>query len=324
VQRNQKRALYAGVIVPWGAIVILLALVVLIALINPAFLSFGNAARLAQAAMVPMVLALGMTFVVIMGSIDLSVEGCVTLAAVSLTLLVLNSNNAHDLGLWAVVVVVLVGALVGFCNGAVHIWLKIPSFMTSLGIWLVSIGMANFIIGGQAVRVMDPAVRILAIGRFGGLPIGFWLALICVFLAFLFQHYSRYGRYIYALGNSEELVPLSGISATKVRMVIFTLAGVFYAIGGLLIVAQMGQGNAQLATGRLFDTITAVVVGGTSLMGGRGGVVHSCIGVLIVTILANGMVLAGVPSSLQMGVQGLMIIVAVGLSVGKHTRALVK
>ena len=134
------------------------------------------------------------------------------------------------------------------------------------------------------------------------------------------QNHTRLGRYIYALGGGEELAALSGISAPSVRIAIFTIAGVFYAVGGILAAAQLGLGNAQIGTGRLFTTVTAVVVGGTSLSGGEGGVLQTFVGVLIVSVLSNGMVLMGVPPSVQIGLQGLMIIGAVALSIDRKAR----
>ena len=140
-------------------------------------------------------------------------------------------------------------------------------------------------------------IRGLAIERFLGFPWGVWLALACLAVALVIQNYTRLGRYIYALGGGEELAALSGIPVARVRITAFTLAGVFYAIGGILAAAQLGLGNAQIGNGRLFTTVTAVVVGGTALSGGQGSVLQTLVGVLIVVVLANGMVLMGVPPS---------------------------
>ena len=110
----------------------------------------------------------------------------------------------------------------------------------------------------------------------------------------------------------------------RVRITAFTIAGIFYAVGGILAAAQLGLGNAQMGNGRLFTTVTAVVVGGTALSGGEGGVLQTLVGVLIVVVLSNGMVLMGVPPSVQIGVQGLLIIVAVALSIDRRKMRVVK
>ncbi len=308
----------------WAPVVVLALLCVIVALINPNFLSPGNFVRIAQAAMIPLVLGLGATFVILMGSIDLSVEGILALSAVILSLLVLNGANSNNFGPLAVLPVMLVGAAVGFVNGVVHVGLKVPSFMTTLGTWFIGVGVANALLGGMAVRINDSFIRGLAIERFLGLPWGVWLALICLAIAFVIQNHTRLGRYIYALGGGEELAALSGIPVARVRILTFTLAGVFYSIGGILAAAQLGLGNSLIGAGRLFSTITAVVVGGTALSGGEGSVLQTLVGVLIVAVLNNGMVLADVPPSYQIGVQGLMIIAAVALSIDRNVMRVVK
>ncbi len=315
-----RRRRYAA----WAPVVVLALLCVIVSLINPNFLSAGNFVRIAQAAMIPLVLGLGATFIILMGSIDLSVEGVLSLSAVILSLLVLNGANSNDFGILAVLPVMLVGAAVGFANGVVHVALKVPSFMTTLGTWFIGVGVANALLGGMAVRINDPFIRGLAIERFLGFPWGVWVALVCLAIAFAVQNHTRLGRYIFALGGGEELAALSGIPVARVRILTFTLAGVFYSIGGILAAAQLGLGNSLIGNGRLFSTITAVVVGGTALSGGEGSVLQTLVGVLIVTVLNNGMVLADVPPSYQIGVQGLMIIAAVALSIDRNVMRIVK
>ncbi len=308
----------------WAPLMVLVLLCIIVTFINPNFLSFGNLVRITQSAMIPLVLGIGATFIVLMGSIDLSVEGVVTLAAVILSMLVLNGANGNNLGVLAVPIVLFIGSAVGFINGLVHVRLKVPSFMTTLGTWFIALGAANALLGGMSTRINDPFIRGLAVVRFMGFPWGVWLALFCLLLALIIQNYTRLGRYIYALGGGEDLAALSGISTFRVRLATFTLAGAFYAVGGILAAAQLGLGNAQIGTGWLFTTITAVVVGGTSLAGGQGGVLQTLVGVLIVGVLSNGMVLMGVPSSVQIGVQGLMIIAAVALSIDRKLNRIVK
>ena len=308
----------------WAPTLVLILLCLIIAAINRNFLTFGNFVRMSQDAAIPLVLGLGETFIILMGSIDLSVEGVLTLAAVILSMTVLNGMNDNNYGIFAVLLVLVVGAAVGFANGLVHVRLKVPSFMTTLGSWFIGVGIANALLGGMAIRINDPWIRGLAIQRTLGFPWGVWLALACLAIAFVIQNQTRLGRYIYALGGGEDLAALSGISVSRVRIVTFTLAGVFYAIGGMLAAAQLGLGNAQIGNGRLFTTVTAVVVGGTSLSGGEGGVLQTFVGVLIVSVLSNGMVLMGVPPSVQIGLQGLMIIGAVALSIDRKRMRIVK
>ena len=311
-------------IIAWAPVIVLIALCIIIAAINPNFLSLGNFVRISQAAMIPLVLGMGATFIILMGSIDLSVEGILTLAAVMISVTVLNGANGNDFGLLGVGLVLLVGAAIGFVNGVVHVRLKIPSFMATLGMWFIGVGVANVILGGLAVRINDPMIRGLAIERFLGLPWGVWLALVCLGIAYVIQDHTRLGRYIYALGGGEELAALSGIPVARTRILAFTIAGMFYAVGGILAAAQLGLGNAQIGSGRLFTTITAVVVGGTALTGGQGSVLQTLVGVLIVVVLSNGMVLMGIPPTVQQAVQGLMIIAAVAISIDRKRMRIVK
>lgn len=253
----------------WAPLIVLVVLCAIIAAINPNFLSFGNFVRISQTAAIPLVLGLGATFVILMGSIDLSVEGTLTCSAVILSMLVLNGANGNDLGLLGVLAVLVVGGGIGFLNGLVHVRLRIPSFMATLGTWFIGVGVANALLGGMAIRITDPMIRGLAVTRFLGFPWGVWLAAACLAIAVVLQNHTRFGRYLLALGGGEDLAALSGIPVARVRLAAFTIAGVFYAIGGVLVAAQLGLGNAQIGNGRLFTTVTAVVVGGTSLMGGR-------------------------------------------------------
>ena len=308
-------------LVPLGVLVLLC---LTISAVAPSFLSVGNLVRVLIAAAIPMTLACGMTFVILMGSIDLSVEGVVAVSATVLSLLVANGVNANDYGLAAVPLAVLAGALAGLVNGVIHVRLRIPSLIASLGVGFAGIGLATLILGGSAVAVTDPLVLGMAFHRAFGIPIIVWIAAAAVAVAWFVQEYTRIGRWTYALGGGEDICKLSGIPIERVRVGIFTLAGAFYGLAGALSVAQFGEGQALIGEGFLFSVITAVVVGGTSLAGGVGGILNSVVGVLVVTVLGNGMVLMGVPPELQEGVQGVLILIAVGLSLDRLRARIVK
>ena len=157
-----------------------------------------------------------------------------------------------------------------------------------------------------------------------GVSLLVWIAVATVAVAWFIERYTRLGRWVFALGGGEDICRLSGIRIGRVRVAVYTLAGTFYGLAGALCVAQYGEGQALIGQGFLFSAITAVVVGGTSLAGGTGGILNSVVGVLVVTVLGNGMVLMGVPSELQEGVQGVLIIAAVGLSVDRLRSKFVK
>jgi ribose transport system permease protein len=196
--------------------------------------------------------------------------------------------------------------------------------MATLGVWFVGVGMATLALGGSTVRVLDTGIRSLALTRLLEFPLAVWVALGALGLAWVFERSTRIGRYVYAIGGGEDLAVLSGIPVKRVKVVIFTLAGALYGLGGLLAAAQLGMGNALIGNGRLFFTITAVVVGGSALTGGEGGVLNTFVGVLIIAVLANGMVLLGISPYVQQAVQGLLIIVAVALSIDRARLKIVK
>ena len=303
---------------------VLIVLCVLITVANPNFMEIRNLIRIANSAAVPLTLAMGMTFIILMGSIDLSVEGAMSVSAMVLVLLATNDSNANSYGWGGVVAAIAASTLMGLVNGAVQTVLRIPSFMATLGMWFIGLGISVFMLGGSAIRLMDGSIRSLALSRFLGLPLAVWVALAAFGLAAVIQYHTRFGRHVMAIGGGEDVAGFSGIHVRRVRIAAFGLAGFFFGVAGVLAAAQLGQSNAVIADGRLFAAVTAVVVGGTALTGGEGGVISTLIGVLIVTVLANGMILLGISPYIQQTLQGLLIIAAVAVSLDRLTLKIVK
>src|SRR5437868_3220900 len=185
----------------WAPLVVLLALCILIGLFSPNFLSLGNFIRLLNSAAIPIVLCMGATFIILMGSIDLSVEGVVALTAVIASLLVTNDITSYSLGLLAVPVAMAIGGGMGFLNGFVHVKLKTPSFMTTLGIGFAGLGIATAILGGLTVRISDQEFRFLSLGRVLDVPMAVWIAAASVAVAYVIQERTRIGRWLYAIGT---------------------------------------------------------------------------------------------------------------------------
>jgi ribose transport system permease protein len=308
----------------WAPVVVLIALCILITFFNSNFLSIGNFLRLLNTAAIPLVLCMGATFIILMGSIDLSIEGVISLTAVLVSLLVANDVSNIAIGLWAIPIAVIVGGLMGLFNGLIHVKLQIPSFMSTLGIGFAGVGIATATLAGVTVRISDQTFRFISLGRVLGIPMAVWIAGACVAIAYIIQERTRVGRWLYAIGADEVTARHAGIPVEKTRIAIFAIAGLFYGLGGVLAAAQFGQGHALISQGRLFTTITSVVVGGTALSGGVGSVLNSVIGVLIVVVLANGMVLMGIEPYMQQGVQGILIIAAVALALDRSRLEVVK
>lgn len=308
----------------YAPLAVLIALCVIITIANPNFIEPRNLIRVANSAAVPLTLALGLTFVILLGSIDLSIEGAVSVAAMVLVLLAMNDSNGNNYGWFAVVAAIAAATLMGFLNGLVQTFLRIPSFMTTLGMWFIGLGFAVYMLGGSAIRLTDDSIRALALTRFLNLPLAVWVAAGAFILALVIQSHTRLGRHIMAVGGGEDVAELSGINLRRVRIATFALAGFFFGVAGVLAAAQLGQSNATIGDGRLFAAVTAVVVGGTALTGGEGGVWNTLVGVLIVTVLANGMILLGISPYIQQTVQGLMIIAAVALSLDRVNLKIIK
>jgi ribose transport system permease protein len=306
-------------------LLVLIALCILLGILSPSFLTFRNLVwGVANQAAIPLILAMGATFIILMGSIDLSVEGVLCVGAMIVALLCANDANNNDFGWWGPLLALLACTGLGLLNGLVHVVMRIPSFMATLGLWFVGLGIGTVVLGGTAVRVLDPTIRNLAFHRIADFPMAVWVAAAAFLLALLIERRTRFGRYVYAIGGGEDIARLSGVPVARTRIMAFTLAGFFTGLGAILASAQLGEANTTIADGRLFMTITAVVVGGTALTGGWGGVVNSLIGTLTVIVLANGMVLLGISPYVHEAVQGLMIIAAVALSVRRGAQLVIK
>lgn len=309
----------------WAPLLVLILLIGLFTAVNGNFLSLRNFARLATAAAPPLMVALGVSFIIIMGSIDLSMEGTVSLTAVLFSLLYLALGDAlWPFGWLALPAALLIGTAVGALVGLVHVRLRIPSFMASLAMGFVGTGAAILITGGAIVRVQDEAFRALLTLRFLQFPLMCWLALICFLGAWFIQTRTTLGRNFYAVGGGEDLAHASGLNVRRVRLLGFALAGLFYAMAAIMMVARLGQAESTTGANLMFTSITAVVVGGVALWGGIGGVWNALVGVLIVTVIGNGMIVAGLPTFLQDGVLGVLVIAAVVLSTDRKTLRFVK
>jgi len=308
----------------FAPLLVLLALGVCIGAVDHNFFDPMNLARIAIAAAIPLTIALGGIFVIQLGSIDLSAEGVVAVAAITVSMLVENSYNEHHSGLWVLALAVAAGVVLGLVNGMLHVFLRIPSFITTLAVGFIASGIGTAWLSGNTIRVSDTALRSIAITRYLGMPLSVWIALLALGIAWWVHRHTLLGRHTLAIGGGEDLARLCGVRVGRVRIAVFALAGAFYGVAGILAVAQYGQGHAVIANGQLFVAITAIVVGGTSLAGGNGSPLNALVGTLIVVVLANGMVLLGVPPYVQRGIQGVLIIVAVTLVLDRSHRRIVK
>ena len=196
-------------------------------------------------------------------------------------------------------------------NGLIITRVKVPSFMATLGTWAVGLGVATVLFGGRVPNISDQWLRDWELVRWFGFSPITWIAIGVVIVGYGIQRYTRVGRYAYVIGGNEELAIQSGIDVKRFKVLIFMLSGTLVGLSAVMVSARLGIGDARLGANTLFAAVTAVVIGGTLLTGGRGGVLQTVIGVLIVNVINNGMVLSGVDPYLQRAVQGAIIVGAV-------------
>jgi len=313
------------VLIKWAPLIVLMVLVLFFAAMEPRFFSLRNFARIGISSAPALMVAIGVTFIIIMGSIDLSMEGTVSICAVVFAFAFIAMGGTLASWAWlALPLALVVGAGVGLVNGLVHVFLKIPSFMASLAMGFVGTGFALLLTGGDRVRVEDDLFRGLLTERWFGFPIMCYVALAFLLFAWFIQTRTTLGRNFYAVGGGEDLAHASGLNVKRVRILGFALAGMFYAVGALLAVGRIGIAETATGSNFMFVSITSVVVGGTALWGGIGGVWNTLIGVLIVNVIGNGMVVIGLPGYVQDGVLGVLVIAAVVLSTDRKSVAFVK
>lgn len=298
-----------------GPPVALVVIFIIFAALSEDFRTIGNVQNIMDTAAVLAVVTCGITFVLMMGSIDLSAPGIMGASALAVALLVANNRNDNDLGLLGVLVAVLVAAALGALSGLALVVLKVPSFMTTLGVSAIGLGVATLMFAGVQPNISDAMLESWAVDRFLGFAYLTWIAAVCVLAGYLVQRFTRLGRYAFAIGGAEEVLSFSGVTVAPYKVAVFTLAGAFYGLAGVMVTSQLSAGLVQAGKGTDFAAITAAVVGGTLLTGGRGGILHSAVGVLLVTVLANGLVQVGVSPYWQGGVQGLIVVTAVAAAV---------
>jgi ribose transport system permease protein len=313
VRRKKRLAKHDGLraIKHSGPALALLLLCVGFSLTTPKFATVENLQTLLETSAVPLLLAVGITFVVIQGSIDLSVEGITAAVSMSLSLLVANGVNNNNLGLTGVLIALLVGVIFGLGNGLVYVFGRLPSLIVTLGSWFIGLGFATLLFPQRLPQIRDRLVMDLALNRVWGLSPITYIALFVVVGAHLVLKYTEFGRMTYAIGGDEIAAQASGIKVWRYKVLAFCLSGLLAAVSGIFLTAQLGYGEANTGEGMLFPAISAAVIGGTLLSGGRGGASQTAIGVLILSVLTNGMIQIGAGPYTRQIIEGAAIILAV-------------
>jgi ribose transport system permease protein len=306
VKRKGLRALKQS-----GPAIALLLLFAGFSLLTPKFATLENLQTLLETSAVPLILAVGITFVVIQGSIDLSVEGITATVSMSLSLLVANGINSNNLGVTGIVIALSVGVIFGVGNGFVYTFGRLPSLIVTLGSWFMGLGFASLLFPQRLPEIRDSLVTGLALNRLCGLNPITYAAFLIVVGAHILLKYTQFGRMTYAIGGDESVAQASGIKIWRYKVLAFGLSGLLASVSGIFLTAQLGYGEANTGEGMLFPAISAAVVGGTLLSGGRGGAFQTSIGVFILAVLTNGMIQIGAGPYTRQIIEGGAIVVAV-------------
>jgi ribose transport system permease protein len=297
-----------------GVIAAIVVLSLLFQFISGSFLTFANVASVLEAAAVPTVLVTGLSFVIILGGIDLSLEGIAATTSMVLALLVANNVNHHDLGVLGILAAIGCGLAFGLLNGVLNAILRMPSLLVTLGTWFIGLGIAAVLFPQKIPEIHEALVAGIVHVRLFGLSLIVYFALTAVVIAHLVLNYTRLGRMIYAIGGDEAVVVASGIRVARFKVAAFAISGTLAAVGGVLLSAQLDNGNANIGAGLLFPAISAAVLGGTLLSGGRGGAVQSGLGALLLEVLNNGLIQIGAGPYVRHIISGAVIVSAVAIT----------
>lgn len=293
----------------FGVICTLVGIVALFSLLSSHFLSYATFSTLANQIPDLMVLAVGMTFVLIIGGIDLSVGSVLALAASAVSLAILNWG-------WGVVPAALLGmgcaALVGSLTGFISVAWRIPSFIVSLGVLEIARGGAYQLTDSRTAYIGDVFAWLSEPLAFGVSP-SFLIALVVIALAQFVLTRTVFGRYLIAIGTNEEAVRLAGVDPRPFKVLVFSLMGLLAGLAALFQISRLEAADPNAGAGLELQVIAAVVIGGTSLMGGRGSIISTFFGVLIISVLAAGLAQIGASEPTKRIITGAVIVIAVVL-----------
>ncbi len=295
-----------------GIYLFLTILIIIFSLMSNAFLTFDNFIVILRQVSIIGICAFGQAFVVISGGIDLSVGSTVALSGV----IAASLTNFYGVPIpLAFLAGIIAGGICGLLNGVLVTKVKIPPIIVTLGTLTIIRGLAFIIVGGNTVFGMPEGYRILGRGYVGFIPIPVLIMIIFFILFFIVLNNLNFGRYIYAIGSNEEAALISGINVTKIKTMVFVLCGLMAGLGGAILSSRLDSGQAATAQGLELDVLTAVVLGGVSIAGGKGRLESVFVGVLIIGILANGMVLLNIQHFYQLVIKGAVLLLAVSLDV---------
>ncbi len=293
-----------------------LAIVALLtALTTPRFLDAGNLSNLALQVSIVAIVAIGSTFVIFTGGIDLSPGSAIALLTMIFAVMV----KFWGVPLYvAILVTVALGAGLGAINGVLTAYLRIPAFITTLAALSAFRGFAFMINEGSPIFSVHGGLEALFYGRFLGLPLPLYYLVLLYAAAWYALRYTAFGRAVYAVGGNPAAAKLSGLNVRRTHFLAFVIAGATAGLGAVLMAARLNSGSPNYGVGLELSAIAAAVIGGASLAGGRGNIVNTGIGALTIVIVQNALNLNAVPTAVQTVVIGAIIVIAVGIDMWRR------
>lgn len=299
----------------------LIALVLMIAalsFLSDKFLTLSNARNILLQISVNLCLSVGMTLVILTGGIDLSVGAILAYSGAVAAGLLKNGVDLPMLGVHlqftttgAVLAGLLVGLVLGWLNGFTITRLGLPPFVATLAMMSIGRGLTMLWTGGFPITALGPSFGFIGTGYLLGLPMPVWICAVLVAIFHAVARHTRFGRYVYAVGGNERAALLTGLRVDRIKLGVYTLCGVLSAVAGLIVTARLDAADPKAGMGYELDSIAAVVIGGTSLSGGRGSVLGTVLGCLIIGVLNNGLFLLNVSPFWQQVIKGVVILAAV-------------
>jgi ribose transport system permease protein len=321
VTRISNSKILGGVKDQLGIIIGLFALCTLLSVLSPVFLSQTNFFSVFRQLSNNMFLSCGMLLVILIGGIDLSVGS--TIAVTGCLVAGFITNNGMPPAL-AIALTLLVGALIGVINGGIVAVTGIPSFIITLAMMNIGRGFARLYTSSTTITVENEFFAYIGTGYLGGVvPTQVIYVIIICFLTGILLNRTKFGRHLYATGGNLQAAVFSGINTKLVTFIVFIFSSIMASISGILLASRMFSGTSTSGTSAEMDAIAAVVLGGTSMSGGIGGLFGTIIGVVLIAVLSNGLNLINVDSSWQLVVKGIVIIIAVLIDFFKKSRGAV-
>jgi ribose transport system permease protein len=294
----------------------LIGLIIVMSFLSEYFLTVHNLMNITRQVSINAVLAIGMTFVILTGGIDLSVGSVLALSSVITAGLMSSGMNIA----LVLIIGIGVGTLLGLLNGLLVAKGRMQSFIVTLGMMTIARGLTLIYSDGRPISGFDKSFRFLGAGHVLGIPVPVIIMFALLAVSYVILKKTPFGRYVYAIGGNEKATELSGINTDKIKIGVYAISGFLASISGIILASRLNSAQPIAGTGYELDAIAAVVLGGTSLAGGQGGIVGTIIGALIIGILNNGLNLLNVSSFYQLVAKGAVILIAIFLDTRSQKR----